>query len=309
MQIVKNLDDFSVEGPVVLTQGTFDGVHLGHQKILDTVVQKAKSIGGKSVLLTFYPHPRLVLYPEDNELKLITTIEEKAAFLDKFGIDIMVVLPFTRELSRMTAHQFIETVLVEKLKIKTIIIGYDHRFGKNREGSIEEIEAYSRRYDYSVQQIPEQDIDDCIVSSSKIRKALLEGDLEEANSFLGRTFSITGKVIDGQKNGKKLGFPTANIEISEDFKLIPKQGVYAVEILLNNRQYTGMLNIGTRPTFKLGQMTIEVHIFDFSDEIYGQEIEILFVKRWRDERKFEELNALKTQLEADKREISAFFIS
>lgn len=293
----------------MLTQGTFDGVHLGHQKILDTVVQKAKSIGGKSVLLTFYPHPRLVLYPEDNELKLITTIEEKAAFLDKFGIDIMVVLPFTRELSRMTAHQFIETVLVEKLKIKTIIIGYDHRFGKNREGSIEEIEAYSRRYDYSVQQIPEQDIDDCIVSSSKIRKALLEGDLEEANSFLGRTFSITGKVIDGQKNGKKLGFPTANIEISEDFKLIPKQGVYAVEILLNNRQYTGMLNIGTRPTFKLGQMTIEVHIFDFSDEIYGQEIEILFVKRWRDERKFEELNALKTQLEADKREISAFFIS
>jgi riboflavin kinase/FMN adenylyltransferase len=309
MQIVKNLDDFSVEGPVVLTQGTFDGVHLGHQKILDTVVQKAKSIGGKSVLLTFYPHPRLVLYPEDNELKLITTIEEKAAFLDKFGIDIMVVLPFTRELSRMTAHQFIETVLVEKLKIKTIIIGYDHRFGKNREGSIEEIEAYSRRYDYSVQQIPEQDIDDCIVSSSKIRKALLEGDLEEANSFLGRTFSITGKVIDGQKNGKKLGFPTANIEISEDFKLIPKQGVYAVEIALNNRQYPGMLNIGTRPTFKLGQMTIEVHIFDFSDEIYGQEIEILFVKRWRDERKFEELNALKTQLEADKREISAFFIS
>ncbi len=309
MQIVKNLDDFKPEGPVVLTQGTFDGVHLGHQKILDTVVEKARSIGGKSVLLTFYPHPRLVLYPEDNELKLITSIEEKAALLDEFGVDYMIVLPFTRELSRMTAHQFIEGILVDKLKIKTIIIGYDHRFGKNREGSIEEIERYSKRYGYTVQQIPEQDIDDCIVSSSKIRTALLGGDLEEANKLLGRTFTIKGNVIDGQKNGKKLGFPTANIEVSSDFKLIPKQGVYAVEVLLKNQRYTGMLNIGTRPTFKLGQVTIEVHIFDFSDEIYGQEIEILFVKRWRDERKFEELNALKTQLEADKREISAFFIS
>lgn len=307
MQIIRDLKDFIETKPIVLTQGTFDGVHLGHQKILKRVVDKAKEEGGKSVLLTFYPHPRLVLYPEDNELKLITTIDEKARLLDRFGLDYMIILPFTKEFSRIPPYNFIKDILVEKIGLKTMIIGYDHRFGKNREGSINEIEQYADTFGYDVEQIPEEDINNCIISSTRIRKALLIGDLDEANSFLGRDFSITGSVVDGQKQGKKLGFPTANIQISDTFKIIPKMGVYAVRIHFDGKRFNGMLNIGTRPTFKLDKMSIEVHIFDFSDEIYGQEIEILFVKRWRDERKFDSLNALKAQLTKDREEITAYF--
>lgn len=307
MKIVRSLEDFKEKLPVALTQGTFDGVHLGHQKILQRVVDRAQEIGGKSVLLTFYPHPRLVLYPEDNELKLITSIDEKAKLLEAFGIDYLVILPFTKALSRLHANKFISDVLVEKLRVKTIIIGYDHRFGKNREGSIEDIERLAGRFDYTVEQISEQDINDCIVSSSLIRKALLNGELEEANNFLGRRFSLVGEVVGGQKMGQKLGFPTANIKVNDTFKLIPKLGVYAVNAMLNGVELQGMLNIGTRPTFKAGEVTIEMHIFGFSDDIYGQEIEILFVKRWRDECKFETPEALVRQLETDKKEILAFF--
>jgi len=282
-------------------------VHLGHQKILKHVVSEARKLDGISVLLTFYPHPRLVLYPEDNELKLITTIEEKAILLEKFGLDYLIILPFTKELSRLSAFSFIRDVLVGQIRMKTFIIGYDHRFGKNREGSIRDIQQYSSEFKYKVQQISEQDIDDCIVSSSQIRKSLLKGDLQGANNFLGHEFSLRGKVVDGQKKGKSLGFPTANIQISDVFKIIPKQGVYAVVAIVNGLRYHGMLNAGTRPTFKIGKLAIEVHIFDFSEDIYGQEIEILFVKRWRDERKFDSSTALIAQLEVDKKEITAFF--
>ncbi len=307
MHIIRSLEEFNPEGPVVLTQGTFDGVHLGHQKILTQLVTRAKQKNGKSVLLTFFPHPRLVLYPEDNELKLITSIEEKAKLLESFGLDYLIILPFTKELSRITAFAFIRDILVNKLRITTIIIGYDHRFGRNREGSIIEIQKYADEFKYEVEQIPEQDINECIVSSSQVRKALFSGDLEAANDFLGRPFSISGTVVSGNNKGTGLGFPTANIGDLDAFKLIPKIGVYAVKIRVKDKDHFGMLNVGLRPTFKLNQLTIETHIFDFSDNIYGQEIEILFVKRWRDERKFEKQEALTRQLTVDKTEIRAFF--
>lgn len=306
MKVVRSLEAFNPNSPIVLTQGTFDGVHLGHQKIITQLVTRARQVNGKSVMLTFFPHPRLVLYPEDNELKLITSIEEKAKLLESFGLDYLVILPFTKELSRITAFAFIRDILVKKLKISTIIIGYDHRFGKNREGSIVDIQKYADEFGYEVEQIPEQDINDCIVSSSQVRRALLSGDLEQANDFLGRPFSISGTVVSGNNKGTDLGFPTANVGDLDTFKLIPKEGVYAVKVNLDGSTYTGMLNIGTRPTFKLNQLTIETHIFDFSDNIYGQEIEILFVKRWRDERKFENQEALIRQLNKDKTQIKAF---
>jgi len=307
MQIIRDLDEFQPESPVVLTQGTFDGVHLGHQKIITQLVTRAQQIDGKSVLLTFYPHPRLVLYPEDNELKLITSIEEKAKLLKSFGLDYLIILPFTKDLSRITPFGFIRDILVKKLHISTIIIGYDHRFGKNREGSIIEIEKYAQEFNYEVEQIPEQDINDCIVSSSQVRNALLSGDLELANEFMGRPFSISGIVVTGQQKGTELGFPTANLGKLDPFKLIPKKGVYAVKVIIANESHFGMLNIGTRPTFKLNELAIETHIFDFSDKIYGQEIEILFIKRWRDERKFENQEQLVRQLNTDNTEIKAFF--
>ena len=306
MQIIRDLEQFSPEKPVVLTQGTFDGVHLGHQKILSSVVEQAKTIDGVSVLLTFYPHPRLVLYPEDNDLKLITTIDEKAELLAAFGIDYLVIIPFTMALSRIDPYNFIRDILVDKLRIKTIIIGYDHRFGKNREGSIKEIKAYSEKFNYSVQQIPEQDINDCIVSSSMIRKALLSGRVDEASDFLGQPFSINGKVTEGQQVGTKIGFPTANISIEDKAKLIPKKGVYAVRVELQGQLYDGMLNIGHRPTVDGKGLTVEVHIFNCSDDIYGQDIRILFVKRWRDELKFEQLADLQQQLQSDQEQIQAY---
>ncbi len=307
MQIIRDLDEFQPESPVVLTQGTFDGVHLGHQKILTQLVTRAQQINGRSVLLTFYPHPRLVLYPEDNELKLITSIEEKAKLLKSFGLDYLIILPFTKDLSRITPFGFIRDILVKKLHISTIIIGYDHRFGKNREGSILEIEKYANEFNYEVEQIPEQDINDCIVSSSQVRKALLDGDLELANDFMGRPFSISGMVVSGQQKGTELGFPTANLGELDPYKLVPKIGVYAVKVIIANETLFGMLNIGTRPTFKMNELAIETHIFDFSDNIYGQEIEILFFKRWRDERKFENQEQLVEQLKTDQTEIKAFF--
>ena len=307
MQIIRDLDEFQPESPVVLTQGTFDGVHLGHQKILTQLVTRAQQINGRSVLLTFYPHPRLVLYPEDNELKLITSIEEKAKLLKSFGLDYLIILPFTKDLSRITPFGFIRDILVKKLHISTIIIGYDHRFGKNREGSILEIEKYANEFNYEVVLIPEQDINDCIVSSSQVRKALLDGDLELANDFMGRPFSISGMVVSGQQKGTELGFPTANLGELDPYKLVPKIGVYAVKVIIANETLFGMLNIGTRPTFKMNELAIETHIFDFSDNIYGQEIEILFFKRWRDERKFENQEQLVEQLKTDQTEIKAFF--
>ena len=307
MEIIKDLKDFNPSGPVILTQGTFDGVHHGHRKILETAINKAKSRDGVSVLLTFYPHPRLVLYPDDNQLKLITTISEKASILEELGLDYLIIQPFTKELSRLSPYQYIKEILSESLSVSTLIIGYDHRFGKNREGSINEITRYSKEFGYEVEQIPEQDIDDCKVSSSQIRKALLSGDLELANNLLGRTFSMCGTVVDGNKVGTTIGFPTANIDLKDVYKLIPKEGVYAVQTVLDGKVLNGMLNIGNRPTFQRNERAIEVHLFDFSDNIYGRDVEILFRKRWRDEHKFENSTLLVEQLKKDEQEIRRYF--
>jgi len=306
MEIIKDLKDFNPSGPVILTQGTFDGVHHGHRKILETAINKAKSRDGVSVLLTFYPHPRLVLYPDDNQLKLITTISEKASILEELGLDYLIIQPFTKELSRLSPYQYIKEILSESLSVSTLIIGYDHRFGKNREGSINEITKYSKEFGYEVEQIPEQDIDDCKVSSSQIRKALLSGDLELANNLLGRTFSMCGTVVDGNKVGTTIGFPTANIDLKDVYKLIPKEGVYAVQTVLDGKVLNGMLNIGNRPTFQRNERAIEVHLFDFSDNIYGRDVEILFRKRWRDEHKFENSTLLVEQLKKDEQEIRRY---
>jgi len=306
MEIIKDLKDFNPSGPVILTQGTFDGVHHGHRKILETAINKAKNRDGVSVLLTFYPHPRLVLYPDDNQLKLITTISEKASILEELGLDYLIIQPFTKELSRLSPYQYIKEILSESLSVSTLIIGYDHRFGKNREGSINEITRYSKEFGYEVEQIPEQDIDDCKVSSSQIRKALLSGDLELANNLLGRTFSMCGTVVDGNKVGTTIGFPTANIDLKDVYKLIPKEGVYAVQTVLDGKVLNGMLNIGNRPTFQRNERAIEVHLFDFSDNIYGRDVEILFRKRWRDEHKFENSTLLVEQLKKDEQEIRRY---
>jgi len=301
MDVIHRLKDFKYSGPVVLTQGTFDGVHLGHQKILKRLSESAKKVGGKSVMLTFYPHPRLVLYPEDNELKLITTLDDKVVWLREFGIDTLIVLPFTRELSRIQPYDFV-MMLTQHIQIQKFIIGYDHRFGRNREGSINEIHEYSKIFNFEVEEIAEQDVDDCIISSSKIRTAILDGDVSLANSFLGRNFDISGKVIQGRQTGRVLGYPTANIKVSDPYKIMPKRGVYAVIVelpMISSKTFTGMLNLGSRPTFGLDQVVMEVHIFDFTDDIYGQEIKVSFVGRMREEIKFADTEALTLQLQSD----------
>lgn len=300
MEILHRLEDFSYKGDVVLTQGTFDGVHVGHQKILSSIAAAAQTIGGKSVLLTFYPHPRLVLYPEDNELKLITTLDEKAALLRHYGIDYLIVLPFTLELSRIKPYDFVH-LLTKHIAIKRFVIGYDHRFGRNREGSIADIMEYSKIFDFEVEEIAEQDIDDCIISSTKIRQAILQGDVHQASSFLGRYFQLSGKVVYGRKIGVELGYPTANIEITDPYKIAPGNGVYAVMVKVSghSQTYGGMLNLGVRPSFEDPELAMEVHIFDFTADIYGQEIKVIFVDRLREEIKFADINGLKAQLAQD----------
>lgn len=284
----------------IVTSGTFDGVHFGHQKILKKIVKTAKELNGKSVVLTFWPHPRFVLFPEEKTLKLLSTFEEKAQLLEEVGIDYLVKVEFTKAFSQLSSESFIQNMLVEKLKTKKLIIGYDHRFGKNRSGSFEYLKENSDRFGFEVEEIPRQDIDDVGVSSTKIRQALFHGEVDLAAEFLGRLYSIQGTVVEGKQIGSKLGFPTANISVAEDFKLIPKDGAYAVRARVNNQWHKGMLNVGIRPTVGGLHRVIETHLFDFDEQIYNQPIQIEFVKNLRDEKKFDSLGELKTQLQKDK---------
>jgi riboflavin kinase/FMN adenylyltransferase len=303
LRVIHDIADFKPEKQVVLTQGTFDGVHIGHQKILKQVVEEAKRMNGVSVLLTFYPHPRLVLYPDDNDLKLLTTIEEKVDIVRNLGIDYVIILPFTKELSRLRADEFVREILVNQLRVDKLIIGYDHRFGRNREGGLKEMKAISESFGFEVEEIPAQDIENSIVSSTKIRKALLGGDAHTAENYLGKNYSITGKVEGGLQKGTEIGFPTANIRVNSSFKLIPKNGVYAVWVYLDENKYGGMLNIGYNPTFINKQWSIEVHIFEFSKNIYNQEITLEFVARTRDEMEYKSISDLIKQLKIDETEI------
>lgn len=284
----------------VITIGTFDGVHLGHSKILNRVKHQAKLIGGQSVVITFNPHPRQVLFPFDENLKLLTTQLEKIEYLEKNGIDVLIVIEFTKAFSRLTAMEFIRDILVNQLGVKELIIGYDHHFGRNREGSIESLREMATAFDFKVEEIPAELIDEVTVSSTKIRNAINEGDFETANAFLGYNFKFSGVVEHGQKLGNTIGFPTANIKVDDKTKILPAKGVYAVLVDCNFSTYLGVMNIGYRPTVgTFEQLRIEVHIFDFDKEIYGTELAITIVEKIREEQKFDGIEKLKQQISKD----------
>lgn len=298
MEIIHSIFDFNPTQKTFVTIGTFDGVHIGHQKIVKKLVREAKEAGKKSVLLTFFPHPRMVLQ-KDVSIKLINTIDERAKLLAKTGLDYLIIHPFSKEFSRLTALDFVRDILVNQLNISKLIIGYDHHFGKNREGNIEQLTEYSHLYDFTVEEIPAQDIDDVSVSSTKVRRALANGELKTANKYLGYNFSVFGKVVNGKQLGGKIGFPTANINVSEDYKLIPKTGVYVVKSSIENSITYGMMNIGNRPTVDGDYQTIEVNFFDFKDDLYGKELNIELLYFLREEQKFNSIDDLVIQLKKD----------
>ncbi|MDB4252310.1 bifunctional riboflavin kinase/FAD synthetase [Flavobacteriaceae bacterium] len=299
MKIIRSITAFNSSEKTIVTIGTFDGIHIGHQKILKDLIKTAKKEGKKSVLLTFFPHPRMVLQKE-NKILLLNTIKEKSSLLEKMGLDYLIIHPFSREFSRLTALDFVRDVLVNKLNTSRLIIGYDHHFGKNREGNIHQLKEYSLLYDFKVEEIPAQDIDDVSVSSTKIRTALKDGNLKTANNYLGYHYMLNGTVVSGKKLGGTIGFPTANLEIKEPYKLIPKTGVYIIKTHINTVLYTGIMNIGFNPTVLGKHQTIEAHLFDFNEDLYGKEIMIEFIYFLREEHKFESVKELVVQLNIDK---------
>lgn len=282
-----------------MTIGTFDGVHIGHRKILDKIINHASNTELKSAVLTFFPHPRMVLQ-KDADIKLLNTIDEKIAILEELGLDILVIHPFTIKFSRLTATEFVRDILVNTMNIKKVIIGYDHRFGRNRTANITDLVAFGNALDFTVDEIPAQEIEDVSVSSTKIRKALEEGDVETANSYLGYAYMLTGTIVKGKGIGKQLGYPTANLHIAEQYKLIPKNGAYTVKCILNGQTVYGMMNIGFNPTVNGTEKSIEINFFDFDADLYGKKIQVAIIARLRDEHKFESVAALQTQLAKDK---------
>jgi riboflavin kinase/FMN adenylyltransferase len=299
MKIYHSLENLPAFSNLVITQGTFDGVHLGHRKVLKHVVETAKKQGGESMLLTFYPHPRLVLYPDDNSIRMLSSVQEKQALVAETGIDHMLVLPFTSEIAQLSPLDFVRDVLVNKLQVKTIIVGYDHRFGKNREGSFENLQEFGEMFNFSVEEIPASEIEHIAISSTRIRKALLNGDLTLANELLGRPYSLTGTVIHGNKRGRELGFPTANIKPDDAYKLIPCTGVYAVHCHLGVDKFPGVANVGHNPTFPGKGFSIEAHLFDFSDNIYELATRLEFNHYLRPEQKFNNVEELSEKIKQD----------
>lgn len=284
----------------VVTVGTFDGLHVGHQKIIARMKEIAGAFDGETVLVTFEPHPRIVLNNHNGTLRFITSQSRKAELLKQFGIDHKIIIPFTKEFAQTPSEIFIRDYLVEQIGVKKLIVGYDHQFGKNREGNYEQLKSLGEKYGFDVEEIKAEYIDDQPVSSTKIRNALINGDILLANKMLGYTYSISGDVIPGNKIGRTIGFPTANIDIHDKFKLIAAGGVYACTVDVKGKRYKGMGNIGNRPTVGINGLVTEIHIFDFDAEIYGEEITIYFIDRIRDEIKFGSLDKLKKQLEKDK---------
>ena len=299
MKILSNLSSFNETPPSFVTIGTFDGVHIGHQKVLKKLVKSAKKNNASSILLTFFPHPRIVLQ-KDVEIKLINTIDERIQLLKKTGIDILVIYPFDQTFANQTALNFVRNFLVAKLNIAKLFIGYDHRFGKNREGDFEHLKEYGHTYNFGVKEISKLDINSIGVSSTKIRLAIENGEIEKANQYLGYHFMITGNVVKGRNLGEKIGFPTANLFVKENYKLLPKTGAYIVKTIINNNVIYGMMNIGYRPTLKGKHQTIEVHFFDFKENLYDKTIQIEVLKFLRNEQKFESVQNLKKQLKKDK---------
>jgi riboflavin kinase/FMN adenylyltransferase len=303
VKIYNSLEEFSPDFNVVLTLGTFDGVHIGHQSVIKKLNKDAQKIGGESVLLTFYPHPRHVLFPEDQKLKLLTTIKERSEILKKHGLQHLIVLPFTPEFSRMEPVHFVRDILVNKLKINKLVIGYDHHFGRNREGDFNLLNNLSTLYKYEIEKINPQTFKDVSVSSTKVRKLIIEDELEKATKYLGHYFCLTGEVVKGVSRGKDLGFPTANIHIVNKWKLIPNDGVYAVKLEYKKEEFIGMMNIGFNKTFNATQRTLEVHILNFDKNIYGEEIKVSFIKKIREVKKFTNLENLKSTLKIDENKV------
>ncbi len=300
MKVYYGIDDFVPPAYPVVTTGTFDGVHCGHMELLNRIKTLAKNHNGETVVVTFNPHPRTVIHP-DVQIKLIHTIEEKIARLEKAGVDHFVIIPFTKAFSRTTSTSFVRDILILQLQTKLLVIGYDHQFGRNREGTVSDLAEYAVTYGFEIEQIEAQTFEDINISSTKIRKALEEGDFETANQFLGYDFMLTGTVVHGNKLGKSIGYPTANIDVRNEHKLIPANGVYAVEVEIQGENFGGMLNIGSKPTVSSEQeQSIEVHVFEFEKDVYGEEIKVNFKKRIRSERKFKNVKALTTQLGVDK---------
>ncbi|SNR27260.1 riboflavin kinase / FMN adenylyltransferase [Maribacter sedimenticola] len=299
MITVRNISTYHEKHPTVITIGTFDGVHIGHRKILDKIINHAKPTELKSSVLTFFPHPRMVLQ-KDADIKLLNTIDEKIMILERLGLDVLIIHPFTKDFSRLTATEFVRDILVNTLNTKRVIIGYDHRFGRNRTANITDLIAFGNALDFTVDEIPAQEIDDVSVSSTKIRKALEEGDITTANNYLGYEYMLTGTISKGKGIGRQLGFPTANLTIAENYKLIPKNGAYTVKSTLMGKTVYGMMNIGYNPTVNGTSKSIEINFFDFNADLYDKKIQVDILARLRDEHKFESVDALKLQLAKDK---------
>lgn len=298
MREITDITTFTTQQPTVLTIGTFDGVHLGHQKIVERVVTTARQEGLLATVFTFFPHPRMVVQ-HDKGLKLIHTLEEKKQLLQQLGVDLLVVQPFNEAFAQLTAEEFVSTILVEHLNVKKVIIGYDHRFGRNRTANIDDMRLFGKKYGFAVEEISVQEVDEVSVSSTKIREALNKGDVTTAEHYLGTPYSLTGRVVHGLKLGRTLGYPTANIQVTEDYKLIPKDGVYAVYSYIGGCKVYGMMSIGKNPTIEGKGASIEVYFFDFNSNLYDQKLTIEFVQYLREEQKFATIDLLKKQLQDD----------
>ena len=299
MKVINGIDDYSSKKKSIITIGTFDGIHVGHEKVIRTLVKESLSKNLMANILTFFPHPRMVLN-KDSEIKLIDTIKEKEKKLKNLGVNTLIIHPFTKEFSRMSSVEFTRDILIKKLNVYKIILGYDHRFGKNRESSVEDLIELGIAHNFKVEVIDAKKINSINISSTKIRKAIQTGDVDKANLYLGNYFEINGNVVKGKGIGKKIGFPTANIIIKENYKLIPNKGVYLIKAKIKNRSYYGMMNIGNRPTLNGKNETLEVNIFNFNENIYEKSLSIFFLNKIRNEIKFDSIEKLSNQLQKDK---------
>ena len=299
MKIFHSTQDFKSNKKTIVTIGTFDGVHIGHKKIIAKIVQNCKSENLESIILTFFPHPRMVLN-ENSDIKLLNTIDEKSELLAINGIQNLVIQNFNTAFSQLSAEEFVADVLVKQLNIQKIIIGHDHRFGKNRSANIDDLIVFGKKYNFDVEQISVKEIDDVAISSTKIRNAIQEGKITLANEYLGYNYQILGKIIKGKQLGRTIGFPTANIELEEDYKLLPKFGVYIVKSILENKTVFGIMNIGIKPTFSENKITLEAHFLDFDADLYDKIITVSIIEFIREEQKFENIKTLKIQIQKDK---------
>ena len=300
MQVFENILEYKPSRKSIVTIGTFDGVHIGHRKIITDMVAKGKKENLLPILLTFFPHPRMVLQ-KDSNIKMIDTINEKKKIFKKLGVEILIIQPFTKDFSRMSAIKFTRDILVNSLKVSKLMIGYDHRFGRNREATVKTLKSFGLDYNFKVDEIPAQDIESISVSSTKVRKAIRSGDFKLVNKFLSRPFNLSGKIIKGDELGRKIGYPTANLKIFEKYKLKPQNGVYLTRTRLKKQTYFGMMNIGIRPTISAKNNQIETHLFDFNGNLYGHEMTLEILEKIREEKKFKSIEKLKIQLDIDKK--------